>query len=211
MGAYLEFWSEHAEKFLDPLAEHLQIVGVTLLISVALAAVVSVALLRHPRAKGVVLQLLSAVYAIPSLALFAVLIPVTGLGEGTAVLVLVAYNQYLLVRNIVTGIDGVDPSIVEAARGMGMSDARILREVQVPLALPLIMAGLRLAVISTIGIATIAATINAGGLGTVLFDGLRTLNSYKIVGGTLECALLAIVANAALRLLESAVTRRVVR
>ncbi|WP_245798835.1 ABC transporter permease [Collinsella vaginalis] len=116
---------------------------------------------------------------------------------------MVAYNQFLLVRNFTEGLESVDPAIIEAARGMGMSDRQILVKVQLPLALPLILAGIRLAAISTIGIATIAATINAGGLGEILFSGLRTMNEYKIVGGTLLCAGLAAVVHLGLSGLET--------
>lgn len=210
MGDYISYWVKHADKFATALVQHLQIVGITLVLSLLLAALLTLLVYRSPRARSAVVQVFSAVYSIPSLALFALLIPVTGLGMTTTVVVLVAYNQYLLLRNVVAGIESVDASIIEAARGMGMSEGRILCTVQLPLAMPAIMAGIRLAVISTIGIATIAATINAGGLGTILFDGVRTTNAYKLVGGTLLCALLAVVANGILKLIENAITKRTV-
>ena len=123
---------------------------------------------------------------------------------------MVAYNQYLLLRNVLEGLDGIDPDIVEAAVGMGMSPWQVLYRVKLPLAAPMILAGIRLAAISTIGIATIAATINAGGLGTILFSGLRTMNQYKIVGGTLLCALVAVVADRLLKLVERVIVKRTV-
>ena len=123
---------------------------------------------------------------------------------------MVAYNQYLLLRNLLEGLDGIDPDIVEAAVGMGMSPWQVLYRVKLPLAAPMILAGIRLAAISTIGIATIAATINAGGLGTILFSGLRTMNQYKIVGGTLLCALVAVVADRLLKLVERVIVKRTV-
>ena len=210
LNEYLDYWASHADDFGEALLEHFALVGMVLLWSLALAAVLTLAVMRSRRAEHISVQLLSAVYSIPSLALFSLLIPVTGLGATTAVLVMVAYNQYLLLRNVLEGLDGIDPDIVEAAVGMGMSPWQVLYRVKLPLAAPMILAGIRLAAISTIGIATIAATINAGGLGTILFAGLRTMNQYKIVGGTLLCALVAVVADRLLKLVERVIVKRTV-
>lgn len=119
------------------------------------------------------------------------------------------YNQFLLIRNITAGLNGVDKNIIEAAVGMGMSGFQVLYKVKIPLALPLIMAGIRLAVISTIGIATIAATINAGGLGRILFDGLRTMNQYKIIWGTIFCTLIAFIADTVIKAIERLIQQRI--
>ena len=210
LNEYLDYWASHADDFGEALLEHFALVGMVLLWSLALAAVLTLAVMRSRRAEHISVQLLSAVYSIPSLALFSLLFPVTGLGATTAVLVMVAYNQYLLLRNVLEGLDGIDPDIVEAAVGMGMSPWQVLYRVKLPLAAPMILAGIRLAAISTIGIATIAATINAGGLGTILFAGLRTMNQYKIVGGTLLCALVAVVADRLLKLVERVIVKRTV-
>ena len=142
------------------------------------------------------------IYSIPSLALLALLIPVTGLGRKTAIVALVIYNQYLLLRNFLAGLDGVDRGVVEAATGMGMTHMQLLWKVQVPLAKGALIAGLRIAMVSTVGIATIAASINAGGLGSILFDGLRTMNVAKILWGSLLSALLAICIDQFLILME---------
>lgn len=193
------------------LGEHLVIVGVVLAWSLLVAALITLAIRRSRCVEGAVLQILGALYSVPSLALFSLLIPLTGLGLTSATIVMVAYNQFLLVRNIVEGLNGVDSGVVEAATGMGMSPMQVLLRVELPLAFPVIMAGIRLAAISTIGIATIAATINAGGLGTILFSGLRTMNVYKIVDGTILCAAVALVADAALKGIEYLVTKRMSR
>ena len=210
LNEYLDYWASHVDDFGEALLEHFALVGMVLLWSLALAAVLTLAVMRSRRAEHISVQLLSAVYSIPSLALFSLLIPITGLGTTTAVLVMVAYNQYLLLRNVLEGLDGIDPDIVEAAVGMGMSPWQVLYRVKLPLAAPMILAGIRLAAISTIGIATIAATINAGGLGTILFSGLRTMNQYKIVGGTLLCALVAVVVDRLLKLVERVIVKRTV-
>lgn len=204
----IAYFIKYHEKFLKALGEHLQIVLLTLLISILVAAAITLLVRHSRRVSNLVLQILGAVYSIPSLALFALLIPLTGLGRNTAILVLVVYNQFLLVRNNLAGLNSVDKSLIEAATGMGMTDRQMLIKVQLPLALPLIMAGVRLSVISTIGIATIAATINAGGLGRILFDGLRTMNQYKIIWGTIFCTLIALAADTGLKALEKFIQKR---
>ena len=195
----MDYLARHPEKIITPLLQHIRLVAVTLLLSVALAALLTVLCQRSMRLSDALQHLFSVVYSIPSLALFALLIPVTGLGSTTAVLVLTLYNQYLLLGNFLTGLREVDPAAVEAARGIGMTELQILTRVQVPLAKRAIFAGIRLAVVSTIGIGTIAASINAGGLGTLLFDGLRTMNTAKILWGGLLSAGLAILVNALLK------------
>lgn len=186
--------------------EHLWLVGVVMLLSLALAAVLTVLSMYAKRLGVFLANVFSLLYSIPSLAMFALLIPVTGLGKTTAVLVLVLYNQYILLRNFLAGLQSVDPSIVEAASGMGMTTLQLLYKIQLPLSLGTLFAGVRLAVVSTIGIATIAASINAGGLGSVLFDGLRTVNTYKIVCGAVLSAGLAIGMNHFLVWLERKVS-----
>lgn len=195
----MDYLACHPEKIITPLLQHIRLVAVTLLLSVALAALLTVLCQRSMRLSDALQHLFSMVYSIPSLALFALLIPVTGLGSTTAVLVLTLYNQYLLLGNFLTGLREVDPAAVEAARGIGMTELQILTRVQVPLAKRAIFAGIRLAVVSTIGIGTIAASINAGGLGALLFDGLRTMNTAKILWGGLLSAGLAILVNALLK------------
>ena len=182
--------------------EHLQIVLITLLISVVLASGISYLMLKSEKAANITVNLFSQIYSIPSLALFALLIPLLGLGNKTAIPVLVLYNQYLLIRNIMTGMQQVDKSLLEAGTGMGMNKWQLVTKVQVPLAMPSIIAGIRLAVISTTGIATIAATINAGGLGKILLSGLRTMNTYKIAWGTILSGIIALAADMLLKLLE---------
>ena len=211
MGEFIAYWLSHQRRFMGSLGEHLVIVAVVLAWSLVVAAIITLLIRRSRRVENVVLQILGAVYSIPSLALFSLLIPITGLGLTSATIVMVAYNQFLLVRNIVEGLNGVDSSVVEAATGMGMSPMQVLCRVELPFAAPMIFAGIRLAVISTIGIATIAATINAGGLGTVLFSGLRTMNIYKIVDGTILCAVVALVANGVLKGIETLINRRMAR
>ncbi|MBU3874588.1 ABC transporter permease [Faecalicatena sp. AGMB00832] len=199
MTAYL---AKHYDDLLEALAEHIELVAVTLFFSLLIAAVLTVLAVYSRKAGEYMIHIFSVLYSVPSLALFALLIPVTGLGTTTAEIVLVAYNQYLLLRNFISGLYQVDPAVVEAAEGMGMRRFQVLWKVRLPLAKKAFFTGIQLAVISTIGIATIAAMINAGGLGKVLFDGLRTMNIYKIIAGSVLSAGLALMINGAFKAIE---------
>ena len=198
----IDYLSRHPERIWVPFVRHIQILLIVLVLSVALASVLTILSMQWKGLGQVLNHFFSVIYSIPSLALFAILIPVTGLGMKTAVIVLAAYNQYLLLRNFLTGLNEVDPAVTEAARGMGMTEMQTLFRIRVPLAKGALFAGIRLAVVSTIGIGTIAASINAGGLGTLLFDGLRTMNTAKILWGSLLSAGLAIAMNGLLKLAE---------
>jgi osmoprotectant transport system permease protein len=182
--------------------EHLRLTGEVLAISLAIAVPLGVLIARLPGLRGPVLSVLGVIYTIPSLSLFVLLIPLSGLGVTTAIIALVAYAQMMLVRNWVTGLTGIDPTIIEAARGIGMSSWQRFWQVEFPLGLPLLLAGIRLAALSTIGIGTIAAYISAGGLGTLLFTGVVTANYDKILAGSLAVSALAIGVNYFLRFLE---------
>jgi len=198
----IEYLQKHPEKIWEPFISHIELVLVTLIISVIVAIIFTIISVKYDKIGYFLLQLFAVIYSVPSLALFALLIPVTGLGFKSAVIVLVLYNQYLLLRNFLVGLNEVDEAITEAARGIGMTTLQVLWKIQVPLARKSLFAGIRLAVISTIGIGTIASSINAGGLGDLLFDGLRTMNSVKILWGSLLSAGLAIGLNGFLKLFE---------
>lgn len=182
--------------------EHLRLTVVALGIALGIALPVGVVASRIAWLRGPLLGVLGVIYTIPSLSLLILLIPLTGLSPTTAIITLVAYALLVLVRNTVVGLTGVDPAIVEAARGMGMDDWQRLWRVELPIALPLIVAGARLAAISIIGIGTVAAFISAGGLGVLLFDGVRTSNYEKIIAGAVAVTVLAAGFNLLLRLVE---------
>lgn len=177
------------------LLEHLHIVFLSIVISLLIAIPVGLLLARSKCLSTAVLSFFGFVYSIPSLALFSFLIPVFGLGKITAIVVLVIYNQYILVRNTLAGFASIDPAIIEAAKGMGLNGSQLFFKIQLPLAMPIIVGGIRIATVSTIGIATIAAVIHAGGLGVLLFDGLRMNYLPKILWGTILSSMLAYSAN----------------
>lgn len=198
----IEYLLKYPDKILTPLLEHLEITVITLFFSLILSIILMIISVKFESIENFLLQLFSVIYSIPSLSIFALLVPLFGLGKVSAIIVLTIYNQFILLRNFLAGINEVKPGILEAARGMGMSDIQRLWKVQIPLSKRSIFSGIRLASVSTIGIGTIAATINAGGLGKLLFDGLRTMNTTKILWGSLLSALLAIMINFVLKKLE---------
>lgn len=175
--------------------EHLYMVVVALLLATLLALPVSLLLYRNRRLTTPVLGVLGILYTIPSIALLILLIPPFGLGRTTVIVALVIYAQILLVRNILAGLEGVPPFLLEAAAGMGMSSWQRWRRVQLPLAMPVIIAGVRLAAVVCVAIATIGAKFAAGGLGTLLFDGIAQNRYDKIVAGAIMVSLLALTLN----------------
>lgn len=203
----IDFLLKYPQKIYIPMLEHLQITVITLGISLIIATFISMAIMHSRLLSQLVVGLFGVVYSIPSMALFAMLIPFLGLGEKTAIFVLIIYNQFILIRNILAGFNSIDSAIIEAAKGMGMSNIQLFYRIRLPLASPIIIAGVKIAVVSTIGIATIAATINAGGLGVLLLDGLRTQNTAKILWGALLASLFAIIANLILAIFEKKAQR----
>ncbi len=191
----MSYLLNNPQRVLDLLRQHLVITGLALALALVIAFPLGILVARQRRLDGPVLGALGLIYTIPSLALLALLIPPLGLGLRNLVAALVLYVQFILVRNIVVGLRGVDPAIIEAARGMGLNPAQILWQVELPLAFPIILAGVRLATVTILAIATIGAWIAAGGLGVLFHEGLNTDNPVKIVAGAIVSGLLAIVFN----------------
>lgn len=198
----MSYLVNHPAEVAALLGEHLELTFVSLAIATAIAFPLGVFAARNARAGGAILGVLGTIYTVPSLALLALLVPVEGLGVPTAITALVAYAQMILVRNVVTGLRAVEPAQREAALGLGMTPMQALLRVELPLALPVMLGGVRVATVSLIAIASVAAWIDAGGLGTLLFEGIHQDDPDKIVAGSLAAAALAIVADALLRTLE---------
>ena len=180
-------------EVLQAVWEHLALSVGSVAIALAISLVLGIWCARLPRVQAAVLGVTGALFVIPSLALFALLIPLLGIGTVPALVGLSSYCLLILVRNVVNGLQAVPPEVLDAADGLGYSRARRMREVELPLALPYIVAGVRLAMVTTIGIATIAAYINAGGLGAIIFAGIDQRYPEKILVGGGLVALLSIV------------------
>lgn len=178
--------------------EHVFLVAVSIALAVAIGVPLGVLLTRRPSLASPVIGFANVMQTVPSLALFGFLIPIPvigGIGNRTAIVALVLYALLPLLRNTYAGITSVDPSVVEAGRGMGMTDLQRLRLIEFPLALPTILAGVRISTVNAIGLATIAAAVGAGGLGTLIFRGLSMVDSRLILAGAVPAATLAIVAD----------------
>jgi osmoprotectant transport system permease protein len=192
----------HPREVAFLLAQHVELTAAALCIAFAIGLPLGVLAARNRRASAPLLGILGAIYTLPSLALFALLIPLLGLGFLTALVALVAYAQVILVRNVAAGLRGVPEALRDAARGLGMTPWQSFWRVELPQALPVIVGGVRIATVSLVAIANLAAWIDAGGLGVLLFAGLSNDDTGKIVAGSLASGALAIGADAALRALE---------
>jgi osmoprotectant transport system permease protein len=200
-----QFFASHRVEILAATREHLILVLISMIIAVAIAVPLGLALVTHPRLRAAALAIASIFQTIPSLALFGFLIPLPflgGIGARTAIVALVLYALLPILRNTYVGLTGVDRAILEAAEAMGMTEDQILFRVRLPLATSFILAGIRTATVITIGVATIAAAIGAGGLGTFIFRGVAMVSDAVILAGAIPAALLALLADFLLGLLE---------
>lgn len=194
-------WSE----LLVLIGQHVKLVLIAIVVAVAIGVPTGILLTRHRALRGPVLGIANVMQTIPSLALFGFLIPlpfIGGIGARTALVALVLYSLLPIIRNTITGILGVEPSVREAAVAMGMTDTQVLRQVELPLAMGVIVTGIRVATVIAVGVTTIAAAVGAGGLGVYIFRGLRQYDNNLLLAGALSSALLALVADFLLGLVE---------
>ncbi|MGI4864267.1 MAG: ABC transporter permease/substrate-binding protein [Janthinobacterium lividum] len=198
------FWHAQAGKLGKQTLQHVALTAAALLLGVP----VGLWLTRHPRWQGAVLGAAGVLQTVPSIALLGFLIPLMGIGARPAIVALLLYSLLPIIRNTVAGIQGVPPAVVEAARGLGFTDRQIFRKVELPLALPVLMAGIRTATVINVGVATLAAYVAAGGLGEFIFEGISLNNPVMILAGAIPSAALALAFDAGLGALEKLPARR---
>ena len=196
----------HLDLVWEKVLEHLVLTGIALGVGLTIALLLSALALRFRKSYAPITWVTGVAYSIPSLALFAFLVPITGFTILTAEIGLVSYTLLILIRNIVAGIDGVDPSVKEAAIGMGYTRRRLFFQIELPLALPVIIAGLRIAGVTTIGLVTVTALIGQGGVGFFILRGLNRFFSTEIVLGTMLSVILAVAVDLSLLGLERILT-----
>lgn len=196
----------HLDDIWEKVVEHLVLTGVALFFGLLISLVLALIGLRFRRALAPITWVTGVFYTIPSLALFAFLVPITGFTLLSAEIGLVSYTLLILIRNIVAGVDGVDPAVREAAVGMGYGRRRLFLEIELPLALPVIVAGLRIATVTTVGLVTVTALIGQGGVGFFILSGLSRFFSTEIVLGTALSVIIAVTLDLALVLVERALT-----
>lgn len=207
----MRYLINHPDQVLQLAGQHVEIVGITVVVAVLVGIPLGILVARLRWLEGPVTSTAGVLYTVPSLALFAVLIPFTGIGTVPVVIALILYSLLVIIRNTIAGIDSVDPATLDAARGMGMTSAQQLVLVELPLGLPVILAGVRVATVSAIGIATVAAYVGAGGLGVLIFDGIERLDADLIVAGAVAATVLALVADWSLARLGVALRRDTAR
>lgn len=190
-----EYLSTRSGDILAALRQHVILTVVSVAIGLAVAFPLALLARRFRHSAPAVLSLTTALYTIPSLAMFSLLLPFTGLTRTTVVIGLVLYSLTILVRNMVAGLEGVPEDVREAARGMGYGRGRLLFQVELPLAIPSIMAGIRIATVSTVALATIGAIVGYGGLGNLIYQGLPSFFRAQVLTASVLCVLLAIVAD----------------
>src|SRR6266480_183932 len=193
-----DFYARNSQEIVRLIGEHLVLVLISTSIAVAIGIPLGILLTRRPAWRAPVLGLANVMQTVPSLALFGFLIPlpfIGGIGARTAIVALVLYALLPIVRNTYEGVAGVDPAVREAGRGMGMTDWQLLTQVELPLGFGVILAGVRVATVVSVGTATIAAAIGAGGLGVYIFRGVAVVDDTLILAGALPAALMALAAD----------------
>ena len=199
----LRNWSQ----VLVALGEHVLISLTALVIAFVIAFVIGIWAARRPRALAGALAVTGVLYTIPTLALLALLIPLVGLGKTNGIITMVAFSLLILIRNVATGIRDVPADVIDAARGMGMSVRQLLWRIELPLALPVIVAGLRVAAVTVISVTVAAAYVNAGGLGAIILEGIQTDHAPKIWVGALTACALAVIVDLSLAAAQSRLQR----
>lgn len=201
-----EYLRTRQDLLVDATQQHIYITVVSVVIGLLVAVPLGLLARRYRRTEGLVLGVSTGLYTIPSLALFSLLLPFTGLGSDTVIVGLVLYSLTILVRNVIAGLDGVADDVKESARGMGYGPARMLLKVEMPLALPTIMAGVRVATVSTVALVTIGAIVGAGGLGQLLYQSIRTQFKAEILTASVLCVVLAVIFDLGLLLVQRMLT-----
>ena len=201
------FW-DRRELFITCLLEHIRISLTAVLCAGILGILTGILISRHKKAAGVVLGIVNVIYTIPSISLLGFLIPLTGIGNRTAIIALTVYGLLPIVRNTYTGLTTVDATILEVAEGLGSDDRQVMFRIRFPLALPVIISGFRNMVVMIIAMGGIASFIGAGGLGVAIYRGMTTYNMTLTAAGSILIALLALFCDRLLSLAEKAVNRR---
>jgi len=206
LSEYISFMLERQDQIMELTAQHVYLTFIAVIFAILVAVPLGIFITRFERAAGVVVGIANAVQALPSLALLGFLIPVLGIGSKPSIVMIFLYSLLPIIKNTYTGLVNVDRAILEAGRGMGMTNWQLMRMVQLPLALPVIMAGIRISAVTAVGLTTIAALIGAGGLGQLIYRGISMVNNKMIITGAVPAMALTLIVDYILNILEKAVT-----
>ncbi|WP_093062849.1 ABC transporter permease [Psychrobacillus sp. OK028] len=207
----METLQSRSDLIQEAFIQHIYLSFIALAIGIAIALPLGILVARYRKVAEPVIGITAIFQTIPSLALFGFLVPLIGIGTKTALIALIIYALLPILRNTYTGISNIDESMIEAGRGMGMTRSQLLWQIEFPLALPFIMAGIRTATVLTVGIATLATFVGAGGLGDVIYRGLQSYNNSLVLAGALPVALLAIIFDFLLKWIEKRATPKGMR
>lgn len=203
-----QLYINRSDFFLEILLQHMMICGIAIVIASIIGILLGVIISEFKKTTSPVLSLVNFIYTIPSIALLGFFIPISGIGDKTAVIALTIYALLPMVRSTYTGIETIDPAIIESAKGMGSTDYQILYKIKLPLATTVILSGLRNMVVMTIALGGIASFIGAGGLGVAIYRGITTNNAAMTVAGSLLIAVLALVVDLIIGLIEKFIKRK---
>ncbi|KRT35511.1 putative choline transport system permease protein opuBB [Acetomicrobium hydrogeniformans ATCC BAA-1850] len=208
---YISFMLERQDQILELTTQHLYLTFIAVFFAVLVAVPLGITITRFEKAAGIVVGIANAVQALPSLALLGFLIPILGIGSKPSIVMIFLYSLLPIIKNTYTGLTNVDRAILEAGKGMGMTNWQLMKMVQLPLALPVIMAGIRISAVTAVGLTTIAALIGAGGLGQLIYRGISMVNNRMIIAGAVPAMVLTLVIDFLLNILEKLVTPKGIR
>ncbi|SDY11487.1 osmoprotectant transport system permease protein [Acetomicrobium thermoterrenum DSM 13490] len=208
---YISFMLERQDQILELTTQHLYLTFIAVFFAVLVAVPLGITITRFEKAAGIVVGIANAVQALPSLALLGFLIPILGIGSKPSIVMIFLYSLLPIIKNTYTGLINVDRAILEAGRGMGMTNWQLMKMVQLPLALPVIMAGIRISAVTAVGLTTIAALVGAGGLGQLIYRGISMVNNRMIIAGAVPAMVLTLVIDFLLNILEKLVTPKGIR
>jgi glycine betaine/choline ABC-type transport system substrate-binding protein/ABC-type proline/glycine betaine transport system permease subunit len=206
MKGFIDFIVSRQDQILKLLLQHIQLTVVAVLIAIVIGVPLGILIIRVKKLSKPIIGLANVVQAVPSIALLGFLIPSLGIGSNPAIVMVVLYSLLPIIKNTYTGLNNINPDMLEAAKGIGMTNAQILKMVQIPLALPIIMAGIRISAVTAVGLMTIAAFIGAGGLGYMVFTGVQTVDNNMILAGAIPACILALLIDFIVGLIEKSVS-----
>nr|WP_238988880.1 ABC transporter permease [Calorimonas adulescens] len=206
INEYLTFMSDRIDQIFTLTGQHIYLTLIAVAIAILIGVPLGILITRVDSISGLVIGIANAVQAIPSLALLGFLIPFLGIGSIPSIVMIFLYSLLPIIKNTYTGLANVDRAMIEAGRGMGMTDAQLMRMVQLPLALPVIMAGIRISAVTAVGLTTLAALIGAGGLGQLIYRGISMVNNKMIISGAIPAMVLALLVDFILSIMERSVT-----
>ena len=193
MANFIKYIINQKSQIINLLLQHIQLTFIAILFAIIIGIPLGILVSKNEKIRKYILGLINIFQAIPSMALLGLLVPMLGIGSKPAIVAVVLYSLLPIVKNTSTGILGIDKNIIESATGIGLTSKQILYKIQLPLALPVIMAGIRISAVTAVGLMTLAAFIGAGGLGYLVFSGVQTVNNVMILAGAIPACILALV------------------